>query len=283
MPKLKAPLLSLDARNSIGKVLTFVRRRGQSIAEKKPDVPDARSPAQLAWRPMFLLARDLWNALSTAEKQVWETAARPHHLTGYMWFMSQALRPNPGIYLPLGGGTMTGNIDMAKHRILKLPLPTDDQEAASKKYHDDNLPPGGYTEGAKVYMSVNQSIPNTTWTALNYDLEVFDTDTIHDNVTNNSRLTCKTAGKYLAYFTFQWFVAAGGQRSHRIYKNGTTALIKLYGGETANDPTRAMVTVADLAVNEYLETHVWQSTGAPLGTDGANMPFQIHFGMQRIG
>ncbi|GAI14555.1 unnamed protein product, partial [marine sediment metagenome] len=62
------------------------------------------------------------------------------HMTGYAWFISQCLRPNPGIYLPLQGGTMQGNIDMAKHRLLKLPLPTVNQEAASKKYVDDLAP-----------------------------------------------------------------------------------------------------------------------------------------------
>jgi hypothetical protein len=60
-------------------------------------------------------------------------------MTGYAWFISQCLRPNPGIYLPLQGGTMTGDIVMDKNRLLKLPLPTDNQEAATKKYHDDNI------------------------------------------------------------------------------------------------------------------------------------------------
>lgn len=81
---------------------------------------------------MFLLARDLWHALSASEKIAWESAARPHHLTGYMWFMSQALRPNPGIYLPLLGGTMQGAIDMAGKKLENLPDPAADQEADTR-------------------------------------------------------------------------------------------------------------------------------------------------------
>jgi len=98
---------------------------------------------------MYLKAVALWHALSSAEKQAWESSARRKHMTGFAWFMSQALKPNPGLYLPLQGGIMSGDIDMDKHRILKLPLPTDDQEAASKKYHDDNLPPG-YTDADAI-------------------------------------------------------------------------------------------------------------------------------------
>lgn len=128
MVKLKNPLLSLGARNTISKAITFVRRRSQNIAEKKPEVKDVQSTAQLSWRHMFLKCTALWNALSATEQAQWESLARPLHMTGYAYWQSQCLRPNPGIYLPLQGGTMSGDIDMAKHRILKLPIPVDSQE-----------------------------------------------------------------------------------------------------------------------------------------------------------
>ena len=54
----------------------------------------------------------------------------------------------------------------------------------------------GYTEGARVYNTGNLTITNATETALTYNSEHFDTDTIHDTGSNTSRLTCKTAGKY---------------------------------------------------------------------------------------
>ncbi|GAI99034.1 unnamed protein product, partial [marine sediment metagenome] len=40
---------------------------------------------------------------------------------------------------PLQGGTMQGNIDMAKFRLLQLPLPIDPQEPASRTYVDQAL------------------------------------------------------------------------------------------------------------------------------------------------
>lgn len=118
MAKLFKPLHSLSALGALGKELT-IRGRGKSrIMEKKPIPRDAKTSAQLAWRTMYQLAIDLWHALSTAEKQEWESSATPRHMTGFAWFMSQALRPNPGLYLPLLGGTMQGDIDMDGHDIL---------------------------------------------------------------------------------------------------------------------------------------------------------------------
>ncbi|GAI89176.1 unnamed protein product, partial [marine sediment metagenome] len=112
MSKLKSALLSLDASGSISGAITYLKRMSRHIVEKKPDPKDARTEAQLAWRHMFNKAVSLWHALSAAEQAEWESAARPKHMTGYAWFISQALRPNPGIYLPLQGGTMQGDIDM---------------------------------------------------------------------------------------------------------------------------------------------------------------------------
>jgi len=85
---------------------------------------------------MYSKCVDLWHDLSDAEHQEWESLARPKHMSGYAWYLSQCLRPNPGIYLPLQGGTMSGDIDMAKNRLLKLPEPSHEQEPATKSYSD---------------------------------------------------------------------------------------------------------------------------------------------------
>lgn len=136
MSRLKAALMSLDARGTIAKILTFTQRRKVHLVEAKPVPEDAKTLAQLSWRHMYQKCAALWHTLSEAEQATWESLARPLHMTGFAYWQSQCLRPNPGIYLPLQGGAMSGDIDMAKNRLLKLPLPTDSQEAASKKYVD---------------------------------------------------------------------------------------------------------------------------------------------------
>ncbi|MBA7587054.1 hypothetical protein ES708_29066 [subsurface metagenome] len=129
MPKLKGPLLSLGATGGLTKLFSLARRMGRNIIERKPIPANAKSPAQLFNRHMFTKCTALWHLLSEAEKAEWERLATPRHMTGYAWYISQCLRPNPGIYLPLQGGTMSGDIDMDKNRLLKLPEPTDSQEA----------------------------------------------------------------------------------------------------------------------------------------------------------
>lgn len=44
-----------------------------------------------------------------------------------------------GKYLPLTGGTMTGNININNKTITNLKTPTADTEAANKKYVDDQI------------------------------------------------------------------------------------------------------------------------------------------------
>lgn len=124
MAKLKNPFSSLSASGRFTNVLTFVRRHHSNIAESTPQPKDAKSFYQLSWRHMYQKAVALWHALSDAEKQSWESLARPFHMTGFAYFISQALKPNPGLYLPLQGGTMAGDIDMDGFKIEDLPNPT---------------------------------------------------------------------------------------------------------------------------------------------------------------
>ncbi|MBA7552459.1 hypothetical protein ES705_45020 [subsurface metagenome] len=170
MAKLKNPLMSLKAQGRLGKLFSLVHRKGQHILERRPIPTDAKSPAQLFNRHMFTKCVDLWHLLSEAEQQEWESLARPRHMTGYAWFISQCLRPNPGIYLPLQGGTMSGNIDMNKNRLLELPEPADDQEPATKGYVD-TLTKFVWKDASQTAMTDLNRTESLPFTAL--DLTVF--------------------------------------------------------------------------------------------------------------
>jgi len=93
---------------------------------------------------------------------------------------------------------------------------------------------GGPTEAARAEHSVDQAIPNATPTVLAFNSELFDTDTMHDNATNNSRLTINTAGKWLFGFNGRWENNAAGERHARLLKNGTTIV-----GQQQLQPTTA--------------------------------------------
>lgn len=283
MAKLRDPLLSFDARGRLGKHITFLRRRKINLAERTPVIKDAKTLAQLSWRHMYQKAVALWQALSSAEKQEWESLARPKHMTGFAWFISQALKPNPGLYLPLQGGTMTGDVDMAGFRILDLIDPTLDQEPVTRKYFEDNLPVGGYTEGARVWHNLNQNIPHNTWTTLAFNSEDYDTNEIHDPVTNNSRLTCKTAGKYLLIGNMSWGLNVTGLRSFLFLKNGVTYLTQLLVGlQLTGDFSGSFSCVVDLAVNDFIEVQARQTSGNPLAVV-SYASVTPYFMIQRIG
>jgi hypothetical protein len=132
--------------------------------------------------------------------------------------------------------------------------------------------------GARVFHNAHQSITNDTLTALSFNSERWDTDAVHDNATNNSRLIAKTAGRYLigggVYFTadpdgYRQIVirvtfAAGGTKT--IATNNTNSLGGTIGSVLTID------TVFDLAVNDYVELLVRHNggTGISVATDGSN-------------
>lgn len=280
--KIKKPLFSLESKGSLGRAISFVKRGGRSIVEKKPEVPDARTLAQLSWRHMYQKAVALWHALSAAEKEEWESLARPKHMTGFAWFVSQALKPNPGLYLPLQGGKMQGDIDMDGFKIEDLPDPAADQDAATKKYHDDNLPAGAYTEGCKVYRSTDQSIPNATFTYLIFNRKDFDTDEMHDLVVNPERITCRTAGVYLIIFHGYFDQNAVGSRRVYFQRNGFTIFQSRKDAIVNNRTHFNTSTIEQLTVGQYIRVRVYQNSGAPLDI-GKTSTYSPYFMAQRIG
>ncbi len=459
MVKLRAPLLSLGASNSLSRAITFVKRRGQNIAEKKPVVPDQKTAAQLSWRHMYQKCAALWHDLSAEERKDWESLGTARHMTGFAYWQSQCLRPNPGIYLPLQGGTMQGDIDMAGYKIEDLPDPSLDQDAATKAYVDlavanlhwdyafsntasgigayfkmfteptgeaestftsgamgagddqalfqwisdaavpfatieagvislhihaertsgtksvnlyaeiyeyTNLaaevligtteisaavtdvdsslafhaslsvdyeialtsrllvkfyanvgaaganatvalyaegttssrvsvptPTGAFSDhflkiidyapGARVWNNAQQVIPNNSVTALAFNQERWDTDNIHDNATNNSRLTCRTAGKYIIVGQVTWLSNVTGPRNIYIRHQGAVDIgVAFYDPTNMPTPRTSVATIYDLAVGEYVELRVYQFSTAPLNTS-VNSNYSPEFMMQRIG
>lgn len=119
--------------------------------------------------------------------------------------------------------------------------------------------------GAHAYHSANQSLTNNTLTALALNSERWDTDVIHDNTTNNSRLTCKTAGKYLIEGEVEYASHATGRRIAAIRLGGATYLAATQTSANATDVTALCCNVVyELAVNEYVELIGFQSSGGAL-------------------
>ncbi|MBA7529778.1 hypothetical protein ES705_21977 [subsurface metagenome] len=215
---------------------------------------------------MWQLASELWHQLSDSEILEWERAGTRRGMTGFAWYMSQALRPNPGIYLPLAGGVMSGDIGMDGHQVKDLPGPDADQDAATKKYHDDNLPAGGYTEGARVQRTSNQSIPDNGISRISFDTENYDNDNMWEGVTNPDRMTIQTAGIYLFTGQVHWAAHAAGFRALliQLMPAGYIAQVRTGVDPTTNEWRGPITTTWQCDVGDTLGLHVYQNSGGNL-------------------
>ena len=137
--------------------------------------------------------------------------------------------------------------------------------------------------GARAYNSGNVTIGTASWTALTFDSERWDTDTIHSTVANTGRLTATTAGMYLISATITWTANATGNRGIRLMLNGATQIATLrfttIDGANAN---QTVTTVYQLSATEYVTVEVYQDSGGDLAVvaAGNNSP---EFMMQKIG
>lgn len=143
---------------------------------------------------------------------------------------------------------------------------------------------GGYTQGARVYNDAAITCTNAVPKTLSFNTERYDTDLIHEGVTNPSRLTCKTAGKYYIGGNVLFTNNATGGRLLTIKLNNTS-----YIADARNPANGATLytginlsCVYDLAINDYVELIALQDSGGDL-TIRADPNMSPEFWMQRIG
>lgn len=138
--------------------------------------------------------------------------------------------------------------------------------------------------GARVTHDTTQSVANTGFTTLAFNTEKFDTDTIHDTSTNNSRLTCKTTGKYLISANITFAANATGYRQLVFLLNGTTYIASVINqAPTTGGATGSMLisTIYSLTANDYVEVQAAQSSGGALNVLSGS-EYTPEFMMQKI-
>ncbi len=77
-----------NAHGTIGKTLTFIRRRGGVYARPYKIPKDPRSAGQLAQRQLFIDAKNGWFALSSQSRDFWNQRAQGQLYTGYNLYLS---------------------------------------------------------------------------------------------------------------------------------------------------------------------------------------------------
>lgn len=105
----------------------------------------------------------------------------------------------------------------------------------------------------RVYQNSATAWTGNTWVSALFQLENFDTDTMHDTVTNTSRITIKTAGKYV--FGGSVTINSNSVYALRILLNWTT---EIHRTTTSWAPDNLTIWLSiswyySFAVNDYIE------------------------------
>ena len=144
--------------------------------------------------------------------------------------------------------------------------------------------------GAQVYSTGTQSnISANSDVSVAFDAEIYDTDSFHDNSTNNSRFTIPSKFNGFkailrGHVTFE-DVSDGGQYELRFFKNGAAnqdgaQLMQAHraGSATGNKAVSGASMPITLATNDYFELVVSTNESDVDISNGANGNNEVYFG-----
>jgi len=145
-------------------------------------------------------------------------------------------------------------------------------------------------KGSLVYIDGNQSIANNDGTEkIAFDQESYDTSTIHDTVTNNSRLTVPAGVTKVRLTAGLSFAAnATGYRSASFHKNGVSTYVGLVSAQelspTAGQFANLYLTspVLTVVATDYFELFCFQNSGGALNAQGTADGRLTWFAMELI-
>lgn len=157
---------------------------------------------------------------------------------------------------------------------------------ASEKATVANVVAAGMVDiGARVYNSGAITLTTGATTALTFDSESYDTDTIHSTVANQSRLTATTAGKYLIWGNVSFAANSAGVRIVKVQLNGATDIhkVRVEPVDLATHPTEIAVCCEySLSAADYVELYAFQNSGGNLDVE-QNTDWTPVFGMRKVG
>lgn len=136
--------------------------------------------------------------------------------------------------------------------------------------------------GCSLFQSAAQSIPASTYTAVTFDSESFDTDAYHSTSSNTSRITIPAGkgGKYLFTRKINWAgaIGAGSYVIYKMYKNGTD--LASFGGYAMTSNGQMAVAdamIIDAVATDYFECFVFQNTAGSASTSSGGTYFSCQY------
>lgn len=116
-----------------------------------------------------------------------------------------------------------------------------------------------------------QSVPNVTDTAMTSNEENFDNNSMHSTVTNTSRITIQTAGRYLLFSTLRFAGSTGGfYRQVQFLVNGATTYAMATATQVPNAGVETIISTSKalvLAAGDYVECMARHNAGGALNVN----------------
>lgn len=135
--------------------------------------------------------------------------------------------------------------------------------------------------GVLVNASSGTTVPSATYTTINWNSEIFDTDNFHSNTTNNSRLTIPAGlgGLYQVSVNLDYYSTVANVSIVRVLKNGNEIVRAYYFHDGNSDNFAKQLDFPyQLVATDYLEVQLYQQSGA-----NRTAPSYGTFGIARIG
>jgi len=123
------------------------------------------------------------------------------------------------------------------------------------------------TPAFSAYDASNQTIPNTTYTLLEFDTESFDTDSAYNTSTYKFTVPSGKGGKYLIGCAVK-ATAATDRLILRLEKNDANT----FYSETNSDSNGSgqFNLIMDLSAADHLKVAVYQNSGGNLNLEGGS-------------
>lgn len=142
----------------------------------------------------------------------------------------------------------------------------------------------GTGASVRLFTTAGQSLASDLWVTVNWASENHNTQNMHDNVTNNSRITipAERGGRYIVTASLSFGGNVTGNRGIRLQKNGAGQERRVL---VPNAGLEFFITVSindifDFVDGDYLEIAGWQASGAGLVLlTGAD---RNHFALEKL-
>jgi len=135
--------------------------------------------------------------------------------------------------------------------------------------------------GALATRSANQTISNSSNTTILWTTELFDTDGFHSTSVDTSRLTVPSGkgGYYMVTAAIYWAANSTGIREGWITKNGSSYVRSCLNASSTDNYSLTLASIINLAVGDYVEFNVKQTSGGNLDFDD----FNTNLGLAYLG